>query len=215
MKIHKRIQNITFYILILFISLNITLIQSANEKCACCKINNNKCVLKEECTETPNFCDQNCRPHLYNNDNEGQCYDCTSALTSNSYYYINNDGICQAKTDCDLVTIENNECVDDDCGTGYILEMTVEGTTYARCTSSCPSGYFDLKTKKCVKECKGSTDRITKENGCTDICEESTFLFTQIEKINGNHCSCQNNTIITISIIAIQLVFSETRHYVV
>ncbi len=184
MKILKKVfmhQKITFNILLLLlISLNINLIQSIGV-CDDCVIINNKCVKQND----DDNCDSKCRPHLYGGV---ECYDCSSVLDSNNiYYYINVGGTtpqCEPKTNCDLITIENNECVDD-CGSGYILEMNIEGTTYTRCTSSCPSGYFDLRTKKCVNECKGSTDKITEDNGCTDYCSSNQYLFTQTERING------------------------------
>jgi hypothetical protein len=49
---------------------------------------------------------------------------------------------------------------------------------------NCPSGYFEANTKKCVVKCEGVTNKITPENGCTNICSDGQFLFEQSEKIN-------------------------------
>ena len=72
------------------------------------------------------------------------------------------------------------KCKDDK----YFIEETINNKKYFRCVDSCPSGYFDANTNKCVDKCEGSTNKITPENGCTDICLDDQFLFEQSEKIN-------------------------------
>ena len=184
-----------FLSLLLFIKI-IIIINTNEDNCENCKVNNNKCI--PDCTEDQTNsegckCIDNCRPHLYNTD---KCYDCTNAFnTPNSIYYIEN-GICLSKlnTQCEKIIIENNECVDNFNIIGdqicspqkpYIIEEIFQEKKYLRCTKSCPSGYFDYRTKKCVDKCKGETDKITKENGCADSCNGNQFLYTFTEMING------------------------------
>ena len=70
----------------------------------------------------------------------------------------------------------------------YLIEENINGKTYIRCVDSCTSGYYDINTKKCVNKCEGPTNRIIrgdKGNGCTNMCEDSQYLFKQTENING------------------------------
>ena len=85
--------------------------------------------------------------------------------------------------------IENESTKKCKCGNGkYLIEENINGKTYIRCVDSCTSGYYDINTKKCVNKCEGPTNRIIrgdKGNGCTNMCEDSQYLFKQTENING------------------------------
>ena len=173
----KKILNI-----LIFFTIYIQIIISVDENCSGCKLINNKCLPNEE---EGNNCNTNCRPHLYNNDieNNAPCYDCSSAIFPSKTNIYSIEGTqCIPQMNCDKkIVIETNECVDD-CGTGFILETTFENEIFQRCTISCPSGYFNFRTRKCVDECKEEADIITKENGCIDSCGQ--FLYTKKVKIN-------------------------------
>lgn len=67
----------------------------------------------------------------------------------------------------------------------YLIEEKINEKIYKRCVDSCPSGFFDVNTRKCVDKCEGSTNKITPENGCTNMCLDNQFLFEQTETING------------------------------
>ena len=172
-----------FLIVLLILYINIGFI--AAENCRDCEIINYKCVKKkEECPDGVCICDEKCRPHLYSK--EGTCYDCSEVINDPSTKYSINNGVCQSvdQDDCQFFTVENNECVDN-CGDGYIIETIIDDKAYQRCTGTCPSGYYDFRSKKCVPGCQGDTDKITEDKGCTDYCLSSEFLFIQTETING------------------------------
>jgi len=65
----------------------------------------------------------------------------------------------------------------------FLINETINEKTYTRCVDSCPSGYSDFNTQECVKKCEGSTNRITEDNKCIDICPE--YLFEKTETINN------------------------------
>ena len=67
----------------------------------------------------------------------------------------------------------------------YLIEEKINEKIYKRCVDSCPSGFFDANTKKCVDKCEGSTNKITPDNGCTNMCSDGQYLFEQTETING------------------------------
>ena len=67
----------------------------------------------------------------------------------------------------------------------YLIEEKINDKIYKRCVDSCPSGFFDANTKKCVDKCEGSTNKITPDNGCTNMCSDGQYLFEQTETING------------------------------
>lgn len=172
-------------------------------KCTCdgvnckCDINNckpNKYNKNNKCYDCSNvFSLSNSR--LYSIENE----ECKSKTTSN----------------CNKIIIETNQCVDEcfsfgyesgdycyqNCGTfgmepvdtkkcqcnstSYFKEEIIEGKKYQRCLELCPSGYYEKNTRKCVNKCEGETNRITENNGCTDLCSSSEFLYNQTQIING------------------------------
>lgn len=218
-------RKIIFYIL-LFINIRLTI--NIDPNCGGCNVENNKCELKDECKNNPDpipencICNENCRPHLYNNE----CFDCTEAFSSsNSKLYSIEGETCSSKSisDCNKIIIETNECVNDCSSSGfefgdycyssceetlgmetdtainrkckckdnlYIIEEIIQNKKYLRCTKTCPSGYYNYRTKYCIKNienCEGDLDKIINNNGCTDSCNDNNlFLYSENEKINGN-----------------------------
>ena len=207
----------------LFISINFVK-NDNNSNCQGCTIDNEKkCILQEGSTFK---CISNCRPDLYNNN--GICYDCSEAFSSSQLYSIEN-GICKYKapSNCKKIIIENNQCVND-CGSlyefgdycyieciesimvtdysntkceckKYTLEGEAQEKKYLSCVDSCPFGYFNSRTKYCMKKCEGDNNRINPDNGCTDDCVNN-YLLTQTETINEesityNYCvsNCPNS----------------------
>ena len=217
-------RKIIFYIL-LFINIKLAIDNDPN--CDGCKVENNKCKLKDECqniddSDNPCKCNENCRPHV---NGDEKCYDCTEAFrSSNSKLYSIENELCIQKSisDCNKIIIETNECVNDcssfrfefgdycysscDENLGietdisqkckckdnqYIIEEEIiQNKKYLRCTETCPSGYYNYRTKYCIKNienCEGDLDKIIYNNGCTDSCNDyNLFLYSENVKVNGN-----------------------------
>ena len=105
------ILNSSLYLIIIIILLHSFLVICLNEQCSGC----NNCEPTDPSTGECN--EQKCRPHLYS----GSCYYC-EGLTPSKYYSISGES-CTVKTqatECNKITYENNECVDD-CGDGFEL----------------------------------------------------------------------------------------------
>ena len=178
----KNILNILI-LLIVFIKVII----SANE-CNDCEVINYKCKKKND---TDNCNEDKCKPHLYNNN---KCYYCSyndgttgEGTGKKINIYSIEEEECTALDYCNKkrIVIETSECVEDDCGSGYILETTFENEVYERCIESCPSGYF-AKDGKCVVKCDPD-DLIREGRICTDSCNNTEFLVTKEEKMDGKN----------------------------
>ena len=159
-----------------------------NDKCLQCVIDNNKCSCPDDNQNCE--CDTYCRPNLYSNTG---CYYCPYERSTFLNPYKISNGKCSVlnpATLCqDLLTYENNQCVDD-CGEGYKLgsycfktcnnlqfriktsseerececqnyynEIIINDKTYYNCVEDCPY-YNDAETKKCLDKCEGINSRI-------------------------------------------------------
>ena len=194
----------SLYLIIIIILLHSFFVICADE-CKDCEIDSaNKCKTKTCEGGATCVCEEEkCRPHLYSTT--GSCYYC-EGLTPSKYYSISGEGSCTVKTqatECNKITYENNECVDD-CGDGfelgdycfktcdstttqddtlktckcniYYTEIDINGKKFHKCLSSCP--YFhEESTGKCVDKCTGDTSRITQNNGCKEKCGEGEYLY--------------------------------------
>ena len=117
-----------------------------------------------------------CNKIIYDNN---QCVnDCGSSMFEFGDYCYSN---------CNGNNKEEHEFLQNTCqcktGNIYTFEDIAQDKKYLRCIESCPSGYFDARTKYCVPKCEGETDRINPDNSCTELCHDS-FLFIQTEIIN-------------------------------
>ena len=143
------------------------------------------------------------------------CSNVFSLSNSRLYSIENEECKSKTTSNCNKIIIETNQCVDEcfsfgyefgdycyqNCGTfgmepvdtkkcqcnftSYFKEEIIEGKKYQRCLELCPSGYYEKNTRKCVNKCEGETNRITENNGCTDLCSSSEFLYNQTQIING------------------------------
>jgi len=113
-----------------------------------------------------------------------ECDDTEFEFGDYCYENCTNNGLTESE-----ITIPHKKCkCDSQNGFKYIKEEKINGLSYYMCVKSCPYNFYEVGTNICVEKCKGTKNKITKDNGCADSCGLNQVLFvktlTNGEKMN-------------------------------